>query len=115
MARRTSRSSTMSYRDSARITSSTGTSTTWSRTARSLSSTNSQAGSCPEEGGATGAADTEAFEFKNIYDLDVNVVPTNKPMVRADRNDSVYKSEREKFNAVAEEIKELYGKGRPIL
>jgi preprotein translocase subunit SecA len=65
--------------------------------------------------GMTGTADTEAFEFKNIYKLDVNVVPTNKPMVRADTNDSVYKSEREKFGAVAEEIKELYGKGRPIL
>ncbi len=65
--------------------------------------------------GMTGTADTEAFEFKNIYDLDVNVVPTNKPMIRADRNDSVYKSEREKFGAVAEEIKEFYGKGRPVL
>lgn len=65
--------------------------------------------------GMTGTADTEAFEFKNIYNLDVNVIPTNKPMIRTDRNDSVYKTEREKFNAVAEEIKELNEKGRPIL
>ena len=65
--------------------------------------------------GMTGTADTEAFEFKNIYKLDVNVVPTNKPMIRTDRNDSVYKSEREKFGAVAEEIKDLHGKGRPTL
>jgi preprotein translocase subunit SecA len=65
--------------------------------------------------GMTGTADTEAFEFKNIYDLDVNVIPTNKPMIRDDRNDSIYKTEREKFNAVAEEIKELNSKGRPIL
>jgi len=65
--------------------------------------------------GMTGTADTEAFEFKNIYDLDVNVIPTNKPMIRADRDDSVYKTEREKFGAVADEIKELNGNGRPIL
>lgn len=65
--------------------------------------------------GMTGTADTEAFEFKNIYNLDVNVIPTNKPMIRTDRNDSIYKTEREKFNAVAEEIKELNEKGRPIL
>ena len=65
--------------------------------------------------GMTGTADTEAFEFKNIYNLDVNVIPTNKPMIRTDRNDSIYKTEREKFNAVAEEIKELNARGRPIL
>ncbi|MFI5322129.1 MAG: preprotein translocase subunit SecA [Thermodesulfobacteriota bacterium] len=65
--------------------------------------------------GMTGTADTEAFEFKNIYNLDVNVIPTNKPMIRNDRNDSIYKSEKEKFNAVAEEIKELNSKGRPVL
>lgn len=65
--------------------------------------------------GMTGTADTEAFEFKNIYKLDVNVIPTNKPMIRDDRNDSVYKSEAEKFNAVAEEIKEFNSQGRPIL
>lgn len=65
--------------------------------------------------GMTGTADTEAFEFKNIYKLDVNVIPTNKPMIRDDRNDSIYKSEEEKFNAVAAEIKEMNEAGRPIL
>lgn len=65
--------------------------------------------------GMTGTADTEAFEFKNIYKLDVVVIPTHKPMVRIDNNDSVYKSEREKFGAVAEEIKGLNEAGRPVL
>ena len=65
--------------------------------------------------GMTGTADTEAFEFKNIYKLDVNVVPTNKPMIRDDRNDLIYKTEEEKYNAVVEEIKELNEEGRPIL
>ncbi len=65
--------------------------------------------------GMTGTADTEAFEFKNIYKLDVNVIPTNRPMVRVDRNDLIYKSEREKFDAVAGEIKEHNANGRPIL
>ncbi len=65
--------------------------------------------------GMTGTADTEAFEFKNIYKLDVNVIPTNKPMIRDDRNDLIYKTEEEKYNAVVEEIKELNEQGRPIL
>ena len=65
--------------------------------------------------GMTGTADTEAFEFKNIYNLDVVIVPTHKPMIRIDNNDSVYKSETEKFDAVAEEIKELNEMGRPVL
>lgn len=65
--------------------------------------------------GMTGTADTEAFEFKNIYKLDVNVIPTNKPMIRDDRNDLIYKTEDEKYNAVVEEIKELHEQGRPIL
>lgn len=65
--------------------------------------------------GMTGTADTEAFEFKNIYKLDVNVIPTNKPMVRDDRNDSIYKSEQEKLDAVVNEIKEMNEAGRPIL
>lgn len=65
--------------------------------------------------GMTGTADTEAFEFKNIYKLDVNVIPTNKPMIRDDRNDLIYKTEDEKYNAVVEEIKELHEEGRPIL
>lgn len=65
--------------------------------------------------GMTGTADTEAFEFKNIYKLDVNVIPTNKPMIRDDRNDLIYKTEDEKYNAVVQEIKELHEEGRPIL
>ncbi len=65
--------------------------------------------------GMTGTADTEAFEFKNIYKLDVNVIPTHKPMIRDDRNDLIYKTENEKFNAVAQEIKELNEQGRPML
>ncbi|GJM16782.1 MAG: protein translocase subunit SecA [Thermodesulfobacteriota bacterium] len=65
--------------------------------------------------GMTGTADTEAFEFKNIYKLDVNVIPTNKPMIRDDRNDLIYKTEDEKYNAVVEEIRELNEQGRPIL
>jgi preprotein translocase subunit SecA len=65
--------------------------------------------------GMTGTADTEAFEFKKIYNLDVVVIPTHKPMIRIDYNDSVYKTEREKFNAVVNEIKELHSVGRPVL
>jgi preprotein translocase subunit SecA len=65
--------------------------------------------------GMTGTADTEAAEFNNIYKLDVTVIPTNKEMIRIDYPDAIYKTEREKFKAVAEEIKELYDKGQPIL
>ncbi|HXG31623.1 MAG TPA: preprotein translocase subunit SecA [Thermodesulfobacteriota bacterium] len=65
--------------------------------------------------GMTGTADTEALEFKKIYNLDVVVIPTHKPMIRIDYNDSVYKTEREKFNAVVNEIKELHSLGRPAL
>jgi len=65
--------------------------------------------------GMTGTADTEAVEFKKIYKLDVVVMPPNKPMRRVDYPDVVYKSEREKFNAVVEEIKECHQKGQPVL
>ncbi|MCD4715831.1 MAG: preprotein translocase subunit SecA [Desulfobacterales bacterium] len=65
--------------------------------------------------GMTGTADTEAAEFNNIYKLDVAVIPTNEKMVRKDYPDVIYKTEREKFKAVAEEIKELYEKGQPVL
>ena len=65
--------------------------------------------------GMTGTADTEAAEFNNIYGLDVNVIPTNQPMIRIDNPDVIYKTEREKFIAVVEEIKELYEKGQPVL
>ncbi|HZA13999.1 MAG TPA: preprotein translocase subunit SecA, partial [Myxococcaceae bacterium] len=65
--------------------------------------------------GMTGTADTEAEEFAKIYNLDVRVVPTNRPMVRLDREDAVYKTEREKFAAVATEIENLHKKGQPVL
>ncbi len=65
--------------------------------------------------GMTGTADTEAAEFENIYKLDVVVIPTHKKMIRTDYPDVIYKTEREKFKAVADEIKELYEKGQPVL
>ncbi|MBM4270934.1 MAG: preprotein translocase subunit SecA [Deltaproteobacteria bacterium] len=65
--------------------------------------------------GMTGTADTEAAEFKNIYNLDVVVIPTNMPMIRLDNPDVIYKTEAEKFNAVIEEIKSLHRVGRPVL
>ena len=65
--------------------------------------------------GMTGTAETEAGEFWEIYKLDVVTIPTNKPVVREDRHDKVYKTVREKFNAVAEEIQELTAAGRPVL
>jgi preprotein translocase subunit SecA len=65
--------------------------------------------------GMTGTAETEASEFFDIYKLGVLVIPTNKPVAREDANDSVYKTKREKYNAVLKEIKEIHGRGRPIL
>jgi preprotein translocase subunit SecA len=65
--------------------------------------------------GMTGTAETEAAEFFDIYKLGVLTIPTNKPNIRKDKNDSVYKTRREKFNAVVREIKELHVQGRPIL
>ena len=65
--------------------------------------------------GMTGTAETEAGELWDIYKLDVVVIPTNKPIVRADREDKVYKTVREKFNAVVDEIVELTKQGRPVL
>lgn len=65
--------------------------------------------------GMTGTADTEAVEFKKIYDLDVMVIPTNKPMVRKDYQDVIYKTEKEKFRAVVEEIEDCYRRGQPVL
>ncbi|MDY6951402.1 MAG: preprotein translocase subunit SecA [Thermodesulfobacteriota bacterium] len=65
--------------------------------------------------GMTGTADTEAAEFKKIYDLDVIVIPTNESMIRVDHADVIYKTEAEKFRAVVEEIKELHKKGQPTL
>jgi preprotein translocase subunit SecA len=65
--------------------------------------------------GMTGTADTEAAEFKKIYDLDVVVIPTNMPMVRKDFPDVIYKTRREKFDAALEEIVDLHKKGQPVL
>jgi len=65
--------------------------------------------------GMTGTAETEATEFLDIYKLGVLTIPTNKPCIRKDGHDSVYKTKREKFNAVVREIKELHARGRPIL
>lgn len=65
--------------------------------------------------GMTGTADTEAEEFQKIYNLEVVVIPPNRIMVRIDNSDLVYKSEREKFNAIVEEIIELHEKGQPVL
>ncbi len=65
--------------------------------------------------GMTGTADTEAVEFKQIYNLDVTVIPTNKPMVRKDFADIVYKTQREKFEAIVKDIAELNRKGQPVL
>jgi preprotein translocase subunit SecA len=65
--------------------------------------------------GMTGTAVTEAVEFSQIYKLDVVVIPTNKPLRRTNYSDVIYKTEKEKFNAVVDEIEELYRKKRPIL
>jgi len=65
--------------------------------------------------GMTGTALTEANEFKSIYQLDVVTIPTNRPLIRANYSDCIYKTEKEKFNAVVAEIAELYNQGRPVL
>ena len=65
--------------------------------------------------GMTGTAQTEATEFLQIYNLEVVSIPTNVPIKRQDLNDLIYKSEREKFNAVIAKIKELHAKGQPVL
>ena len=65
--------------------------------------------------GMTGTADTEAAEFKKIYDLDVIVIPTDQPMIRNDNPDVIYKTKREKYEAVLNEIEELHKKGQPVL
>ncbi|MEL0168520.1 MAG: preprotein translocase subunit SecA [Pseudomonadaceae bacterium] len=69
----------------------------------------------PKLSGMTGTADTEAFEFRQIYGLDVLVIPTNKPMVRKDYNDLVYLSIEEKFAAIVADIKHCMEQGRPVL
>ncbi len=65
--------------------------------------------------GMTGTADTEAPEFKKIYKLDVVVIPTNKPMIRRDFADVVYRTTREKYSAVVEEVKDCHKRGQPVL
>jgi preprotein translocase subunit SecA len=65
--------------------------------------------------GMTGTADTEAAEFNKIYKLDVVVVPTNMPLIRKSYSDVIYKTEREKFRAVADDIEELHHEGHPVL
>src|SRR5690242_941280 len=65
--------------------------------------------------GMTGTAETEAAEFEKIYELEVVIVPTNKPLIRHEHPDVVYRTEREKFNAALEEIKEYHLRGQPVL
>ncbi|MEM9479902.1 MAG: preprotein translocase subunit SecA [Verrucomicrobiota bacterium] len=65
--------------------------------------------------GMTGTAETEAAEFHDIYNLDVLIIPTNRPIARIDQNDHIYKTRREKYNAAIEIIKEHHAKGQPIL
>ncbi len=66
-------------------------------------------------GGMTGTAETEAREFWEIYKLDVTVIPTHRPISRQDQNDVIYRTKREKYNGVIEEIAELNGRGQPVL
>ena len=68
-----------------------------------------------QTGGMTGTAMTEAQEFMDIYKLDVISIPTNKPCVRDDKDDLIYKSLREKFNAIVEDIRQVSSAGRPVL
>ncbi len=65
--------------------------------------------------GMTGTADTEAFEFRQIYGLDVVVIPTHKPMIRDDRNDLIYLTLEDKYDAIVEDINERIAKGQPVL
>ena len=65
--------------------------------------------------GMTGTADTEAYEFHQIYGLETVVVPTNKPMVRADANDQIYRTAQEKYTAIIADIKDCHGRGQPVL
>ena len=65
--------------------------------------------------GMTGTADTEAGEFKQIYGLDVVVIPTNRPVIRKDLKDLIYYDEKSKFNAIVEEVKKIHETGQPIL
>ena len=69
----------------------------------------------PKLSGMTGTAVTEAEEFSKIYNLDVMIIPTNKPMIRDDQSDHIFKTEKAKFNALVTEIAEYHGQGQPVL
>ncbi|MDN3988783.1 preprotein translocase subunit SecA [Zwartia vadi] len=66
-------------------------------------------------GGMTGTADTEAYEFQEIYGLETVIVPTNRPMIRADQNDQIFKTATEKFNAILADIRDCQERGQPVL
>ena len=68
-----------------------------------------------KKAGMTGTAQTEEKEFRNIYEMDVIVIPTNRPVARIDHEDAVYKTKKEKFNAVVNDIAETHAKGQPVL
>jgi len=65
--------------------------------------------------GMTGTADTEAYEFQEIYGLETVIIPTNRPMVRKDQNDQVFKTAAEKYNAILEDIRDCHQRGQPVL
>ncbi|MEK7948629.1 preprotein translocase subunit SecA [Pigmentiphaga sp. YJ18] len=65
--------------------------------------------------GMTGTADTEAYEFQEIYRLETVIMPTNRPMIRADQNDQVFKTDQEKYNAILEDIRDCQKRGQPVL
>src|SRR5690606_871690 len=65
--------------------------------------------------GMTGTADTEAYEFQEIYGLETVIIPTNKPMVRKDQNDQVFKTAQEKYNAILGDIRDCHERGQPVL
>src|SRR5207302_2681086 len=65
--------------------------------------------------GMTGTAETEAAEFDKIYKLEVMVIPTNRPLLRVENADVVYRTEKEKYFAVSDEIKKIHDEGRPVL
>ena len=68
-----------------------------------------------KKAGMTGTALTEEKEFRNIYGMDVIVIPTNRPVIRKDLDDAVYKTKKEKYKAVCDEVEETYKKGQPVL
>jgi preprotein translocase subunit SecA len=65
--------------------------------------------------GMTGTADTEAYEFQEIYGLETVIIPTNKPMIRVDQNDQVFKTDNEKYNAILADMKDCQERGQPVL